>query len=294
MIDYNFNKEKKGCTDGKWRLRMEEQKSVKDETQVTESNVAVEKAASRETLADYDKPHAATLAAIEFQIASLLNDHLSTVNWPGREPIVVNEPGGLAKKLETLSRIAKAHFLSRGDVDDVLNQTIDEYGLWKWANPSGFWTAFKRDMIDAAKAASEAKRIPLEQGGRTFSDGIRNRRDSYEWTRAGGTRKLENEIARKWSIERSGEIYTCEPSVSHKWEIAQVSVHPLDRLICEVVRQVAADEGYMDELASTNREAAKLTRFVAEIRSLTGCSQAEAYRLLGDFKRRYSSRRKKS
>ena len=273
---------------------MEEQRAVKDEAQVTEINIAVEKAEHPETFADYDEPPAATLAAIEFQIACLLNDRLSTVNWPGREPLVVNEPGGLTKKLETLRRIAKAHFLSRGDVDDVLNQTIDDYGLWKWANPFGFWTAFKRDMIDAAKAASEAKRFPLEQAGRTFSDGIRNQRDSYEWTGAGGTRGLENEIARKWSIERAGEIYTCEPSVSDKWDLAQVSAHPLDRLICEAVRRIAQDEGYMDELASTNREAAKLTRFVGEIRSLAGCSQAEAYRLLGDFKRRYSSRRKTS
>src|ERR1700676_303788 len=220
---------------------MKEKKSVKDEAQVTEINIAVEKSAPPETFADYDKPPAATLAAIEFQIASLLNDHLSTVNWPGREPIVVNEPGGLTKKLETLRRIAKAHFLSRGDVDDVLNQTIDEYGLWKWANPSGFWTAFKRDMIDAAKAASEAKRLFLEEAGRTFSDGIRNRRDSFQWARTRGTRKLENEIARKWSIERQGELHTSEPPVSHKWEIAQVSVHPEDRLICQVVRRVATD-----------------------------------------------------
>jgi hypothetical protein len=273
---------------------MGEQKSVKDEAQVTESNVAVEKGEAPETFADYDEPPAATLAAIEFQIASLLNDRLSTVNWPGCEPLVVNEPGGLAKKLATLRRIAKAHFSSRRDLDDVLNRTIDEYRLWKWANPFGFWRAFKRDMIDAKKTAYESKRSPLEQASQTFSDGIRKLRDSYKWAPAGGTRKLENEIARKWSIERSGEIYTCEPAVSHKWEIAQVSPHPLDRLVCEVVRRVAADEGYMDELASTDREVAKLTRFVAEIRSLTGCSQAEAYRLLGDFKRRYSSRRKKS
>ena len=271
---------------------MEEQKSVKEEAQVTEINVAVEKGEAPETYADYNEPPAATLAAIEFQIASLLNDRLSTVNWPGGEPLVVNEPGGLTKKLETLRRIAKAHFLSRGDLDDVLNQTIDEYRLWKWANPSGFWTAFKRDMIDAAKSAFEAKRFPLEQAGRTFSDGIRNRRASYEWARAGGTHKLENQIARKWSIERSGEIYAFEPSVTDKWEIAQASDHQLDRLVCEAVRRIAADEGYMEELASTTRQAAKLTRIVSEIRSLANCSQAEAYRMLGSFKTRQWHKKK--
>src|ERR1700730_16220130 len=100
-----------------------------------------------------------------------------------------------------------------------------------------------------ANSAFEANRFPLEQAGRTFSDGIRNRRASYEWTRAGGTRKLDNEIAREGSIDRSGEIYACEPSVSDKWEMAQASDHQVDRLVCEAVRRVAADEGYMKKLA---------------------------------------------
>jgi hypothetical protein len=273
---------------------MEEQKFVKDEARVTESKVEVEKAKPRETFADYDVPPAATLAAIEFQVACLLNDRLSTVNWPGRGPLVVNEPGGLAQKLGTLRRIAKAHFSSRGDLDDVLNQTIDEYGLWKWANPAGFWTAFKRDMIDAKKSAFEAKRIPLEQADLTSSDGLRSRRDSYEWKMAEGTRKLENEIARKWSIEHAGELYTCKQSVLDKWKIAQASDNEIDRLICGAVHRVAANKAYMDELARADREVAKLTRLVAEVRSLAGCSQAEAYRLISDFKRRYSSRHKKS
>jgi hypothetical protein len=162
---------------------MEEQKSVKGEAQVTGSNVAVETVEAPKTFADYDEPPAATLAAIEFQIASLTNDRLSTVSWPGREPLVVNEPGDLTKKLETLRRIAKTHFPSRGDVDDVLNRTIDEYGLWKWANPSGFWTAFRRDMIDAAKAACEAKRFPLLRRA-TYKSGLifRSKRRLHHWS----------------------------------------------------------------------------------------------------------------
>ena len=239
-------------------------------------------------------PDSATVAALEFQVACLLDDRYATVNWPGRGAIVVNEPGGLAKKLEALRRIAKLRFRSRGDIDDVLNSTMDEYGLWKWANPYGFWTAFKRDMIDAKKTAYEAKRVPLEQASRTFSDGVRKQRDSYTWAPTVGTRRVENEIARKWSIERSGALYTCEPPVSHKWELAQASAHPLDRLVCELVRRLAADEDYMDELASTDREAAKSTRLAAEMRSLTGCSLAVAYRQLASFKKRHSYERRKS
>ncbi len=271
---------------------MEDQKSVKDEAQVRESNVAVEKAEPWETFADYDEPPAATQAAIEFQIASLLNDRLSTVNWPGREPLVVNEPGGLTKKLETLRRIAKAHFLYRGDLDDVLNQTIDEYGLWKWANPSGFWTAFKRDMIDGKKAAFEAKRVPLEKATRNSSDGTRRECNSYAWTSSNEALVTDEQSTQKWLAEWRGQLHA-DPMFS-KWERAKASGRRQDCLIVRAVCRVLADEAYIDELASTTREVPKLTRFVAEIRSLTGCSQAEAYRLLGDFKRRYSSRRKKS
>jgi len=231
-------------------------------------------------------PAPTTIAAVEFQLAWLLNDRQATLNWHGRE-VVVNEPGGLAKKYERVRRIARASFPSRGDVDDVLNRTIDDYELGGWSNPFGFWTAFKRDMLDTKKAASERKRAYLDHVERAASDGIRRAGNSYEWAISSDAARLQNQIAQKWLLQEAGEIHGS--SVAEKWQLAKASERPLDRLICEAVRRVMADDGYMHELATTTREAAKLARLVAEIRSLEGCSQAEAYRLLTNFKNCHSS-----
>lgn len=232
-------------------------------------------------------PEPATIAALEFEVASLLDDGRSSITWNGRE-CVVNTPGDFSRKYDALRRIANAHFPSRGDILDVLDRTIDEYGLWKWANPLGFWQAFKHDMLDAAKTAFEAKRICLEKAGRTRSDRIRPKRNSFEWTGSGEALAIDGQTAQGWLLERSGELHASESSILNKWEIAQASDYELDRLVCEALRRVAADSDYMEELADSKRETAKLTRLVAEVRSVARCSQAEAYRLLGNFKKRHS------
>jgi len=239
---------------------------------------------------DGDEPPPATIAALEFQVSCLVNDSLSTVNWRWREPIVVNKPGELSRKYEVLRRIAKSHFPRRGDVEDVLDDTIDEYKLWSWSNPVGFWTAFRRNMIDALKAAYNAKRVYLETGQRASSDGVRRKSNSHEWAESEETRVIDNQNSQNWLVQQLDELHA-QPSVSYKWDLAQASNHQLDRLVCEAVRRISADDGYMEELASTKCESAKLTRFVTEIRSLADCSDAQAYRLLGNFKKRHRSKK---
>jgi hypothetical protein len=241
---------------------------------------------------DWEKnaPPPGTIAAFEFQVAWLLNDSHAILNWHGHE-VVVNELGGLGKKYENLCRLAKAQFRGRGDVNDVLNSTIDDYELGGWANPFGFWTAFKRDMIDARKVAFEAKRVPLEKATRDSSDGVHRERNSYAWSFSPEVLAIDEQTAQKWLAEWRGQLHA-DPVFS-KWERAKTSGARQDCLLVEAIRRVLADEAYMEELARTGGKVAKLTRLVAEVRFLAGCSQAEAYRLLTDFKTRYSSPPKK-
>jgi hypothetical protein len=241
-----------------------------------------------------EDPHPATVAALEFQVAWLLNDRHSSIYWPGHGNLVVNTPGELKKKYETLCRFAEAHFPSRGDTLDVLNQTIDDYGLGGYANPFGFWKAFKRDMIDAAKQGFEARCVPLEEGSRTSSDGIRSRNHSHEWTPSEGSHSHEQKRAKDWLTEKCSEISTTETPAVQKWKNVKASDNQLDRLIAEVFRRVVSDEVVMDELASAKRQVASVSPVVREICYLKGCSPAEAYRILEKFRKRHSPRRKKS
>lgn len=230
-----------------------------------------------------NEPPPAVVAALEFQVAALVNDQRASWNWHGRE-IVVNEPGGLKRKLNALLRIAKSKFPRHRDAEDVLSETIHEYGLWKWANPFGFWTAFKRNIIDASKAAFESKRVHVEPAEGAGS----NRQTNHK---AESPEVLKNhEAVQNWLVEQSGELHAAGPSVAEKWDLAQASDHQLDRLITGAAQRLRADDGYMEELSQTERQVAKLTRLVAEIRSRTGCSQAAAYRLLAEFSERYSRR----
>ena len=270
--------------------KMENQKSVKDEALVAEGNIRIDGA--EPAFGSYVEPGPGTIAALEFQVACLLDDRLSLITWPGREPLIVNRPGDLAMKYETLRRIAKANFPSRGDLEDVLNRTIDEYGLMKFANPFGFWTAFKRDMIDAKKAASEAKRVYLENAIRNSSDGTRRERNSHIWTPSQEALITDEQSARKWFAEWPRQRHS--DAIFSKLERVKASGRADDRLVVKAIGQLLANKAYMEELGRSTRQVAKLTGLVAEIRSLAGCSQAEAYRLLGDFKRRYSSRHMKS
>lgn len=230
-----------------------------------------------------NEPPPAVIAALEFQVAALVNDQRATWNWHGRE-IVVNEPGSFKRKLNALRRIAESKFPRRGDAEDVLSETIHEYGLWKWANPFGFWTAFKRNIIDASKAAFESKRVHVEPAeGAGSNRQINDRAESPDALKA-------HEAAQKWLVEQSGELHAAGPSVAEKWDLAQASDHQLDRLITDAAQRLMADDGYLEELSQTERQVAKLKRLVTEIRSRTGCSQAEAYRLLAEFSERYSRR----
>jgi hypothetical protein len=244
---------------------------------------------SRESDDDWDWLHPATIAALDFQVACLVDDGYSTIDWPNREPDVVNKPGDFARKYEALRRIARAYFPRRGDVEDVLDHTIDEYRLWSWGSPFGFWTAFKRNMIDAKKAACNSKSIYLEHPQRSSSDGIRTRRNSHEWTETPQVNAIDRQTAQNWLRKQSAELHASEPPVSEKWGIVEASDDKLDRLFCEAGRRIMADDEYMEELASSKRQAPTSTRLIAEIRSLAKCSQAEAYRLLHAFRERHSS-----
>jgi hypothetical protein len=241
-----------------------------------------------------EDPHPATVAALEFQVAWLLNDSHSSVAWPGHGNLVVNTPGGLKKKYETLCRIAEAHFPSRGDTIDVLDQTIDEYGLGGWANPFGFWTAFKHDMMDAAKKADEAKCVPFETGSRTSSDRIRSRNNCHEWKPSEGSHNHEEKQARQWLNEKYSEISTTETPAVQKWKNVIASDNPLDRLIAEAYRRVLADEGVMDNAAGTKRQMAGVAPVVLQICLLSRCSQAQAYRFLEKFRKQWAGGRRKS
>ena len=265
---------------------MVEKESVKHELLAAEGNIHVEGA--EPGFGGYVEPGPGTIAALEFQVACLLDDRLSFIHWPGREPLIVNRPGGLAMKLETLRRIAKANFPSRGDLEDVLNQTIVEYGLMKWANPFGFWTAFKHDMIDAKKAAYEAKRIYVEKVFRNSSDGTRRERNSYIWEPSKGALIADDQSAREWFADWRRQRQS--DAIFSKLERAKASGRADDRLVLKAKDLLLANKAYMDELEGSPLQVAKLTELVAVIRSLTGCSQAEAYRLLGAFKMRYSFR----
>jgi hypothetical protein len=235
-----------------------------------------------------EDPPPATVAALEFKVAWLLNDRHSSIDWPGHGNLVVNAPGELKKKYETLCRIAKAHFPSRGDTIDVLNKTIDDYGLGGWANPYGFWTAFKRDMMDAAKKGVEAKCVPLEEGSRTSSDGIRSRNNCHEWKPSEGARDHEKRQVEQWFARTYSEINTIKIPATERWKKVLASGHSLDRLVAEAHTRVLADKDAMEEITSSEREIASLTPVVREIRVLANCSKAQAYRILEKFRKRWA------
>ncbi len=155
----------------------------------------------------YYDPPPATIAALEFQVACLVDDRHSTVTWPGRKPIVVNEPGGLAKKQRALIRIATSLFPQRGDCEDVLSETTLSYGLVRWTNPVGFWTAFKHDMFDAKKTAFEATRVAVE---RAQSSGTH--RNGFEWTPSSESLAMDGRSGQGWLAKRAGEVHALEPT----------------------------------------------------------------------------------
>jgi hypothetical protein len=235
-----------------------------------------------------EDPYPASVAALEFQVAWLLNDSHSSMNWPGHGNMMINTPGELKKKYDNLCRIAKAHFPSRGDTLDVLNETVCDYGLGAYANPFGFWTAFKRDMRDAAKKAVEVKCVPFEKSSQTASDGIRSRKCSHAWQPSEGAHHHEKKQARQWLTQKYSEISATKTPAAQKWKNVIASDNPLDRLLVEAYNRVLTDKDVMEELASSEREVASLAPIVREIRLLTRCSQAKAYRILEKFRKRWA------
>jgi len=227
------------------------------------------------------------IAALEYQVASLLDDKDSTLHWRGKVPIAINKRGDWARKLSALQRIAKYIFPKRGDVDEVLDHTIADYGLWTWSNPLGFWKAFKRDMFDAKKGAYEAKREPLELSDAVPSDGTRIKQNSYEWTASGATQTLDTQIARQWHLEAQRDRW---PSIPFKsLEAAKASGHAGDITVVRILDRLLKDKDYLEVLSL--KKVANLARVVKELQRERNCSIAEAYRLLKAFKKRSSVRK---
>jgi hypothetical protein len=233
------------------------------------------------------EPPPAVVAALEYQVAALVHDQRSTLNWRGRE-IVVNTPGGFKRKQARLHQIAASQFRGRGDVEDVLSDTIVEYGLWQYANPFGFWTAFRRNIFDVAKSGLESMSVPLEQPS------IANRsRLSGMWAPSPESRLIESDATKSWIVDEASRLHSLEPAVSEKWLAIRNSDDPLDELIRAAGDRLMADDRYLEELSHTDSETANMTRLVAEIRAIEGCSKAEAYRLLARFRQGHSAASRK-
>jgi hypothetical protein len=228
------------------------------------------------------EPPPAVVAALEYQVAALVHDQRSTLNWRGRE-IVVNTPGGFKRKQARLHQIAASRFRGRGDVEDVLSDTIVEYGLWQYANPFGFWTAFRRNIFDVAKSGFESTSVPLEQP----SIG-RPSRLPHRWIASPESRLIEHDATKSWIVDEASRLHSLEPTVGEKWLAIRNSDDPLDELIRAAGERLMADDEYMEELSHSDSETAHKTRLVSEIRAIEGCSKAEAYRLLARFRHRHS------
>ncbi len=94
-------------------------------------------------------PSDAQVAVLTLEVAYMVGDKYSTIDWPGRPTLVVNSPGDLAMKREVVYRIARTLFPSRRDMDLIMDRALEKF-LRGECGDNDLWAIFRR-IYDTTK-----------------------------------------------------------------------------------------------------------------------------------------------